>query len=90
VIKELPYEVVKEKYQEFVHSFLSGEPCTQKTELLPNLWAVVNKKHDFHVSIEWEFRVKDLRTMEKEWFAVVTQFNPRGDVLGKDNFLLEF
>lgn len=81
---ERSYEEVKAKYQEFVNSFLSGETGTEKTELLPNLWAVVNKKHNFKATIECEFRVNDLRTMEKEWFAVVTH---EGE---KSNFLLEF
>lgn len=69
--KEHPYEVIKAKYLEFVDSFLSEEPGTEKTELLPGLWAVKNKEHDFKATIECEFRVRDLRTMEKDWYAVV-------------------
>jgi hypothetical protein len=84
VVKELEYDVIKKKYLEFVESFLAGEEGTEKTELLPNLWSVVNKKHNFRASIECEYRVKDFRTMEKEWFAVVTRDGE------KSNFLLEF
>jgi hypothetical protein len=82
MVKERSYDEVKAKYVEFVESFLSGEVGTEKTELLPNLWAVVNKKRDFKASIECEYRVKDLRTMEKEWLAVVTHNDE------KSNFIL--
>jgi hypothetical protein len=84
MIKERGYEEVKEKYLEFVRDFLSGEPGTKKIELLPNLWAVVNKKHNFKATIECEFR-RSIGTMgREEWFAVVSH---EGE---KSNYLLEF
>jgi hypothetical protein len=84
VAKEIEYDVVKAKFQEFVQGFLSGEEGTERTELLPNLWAIVNKKHNFKATIECEFR-RSIGSMGKEeWFAVVTE---NGE---KSNFLLEF
>lgn len=52
--KERNFEEVKAKFTEFVQNFLSGEPGTEKLELLPNLWAVLNKKHNFRATIECE------------------------------------
>lgn len=84
MIKERSYDEVKAKYQEFVRDFLSGEPETEKTELLPNLWAVVNKRHNFKATIECEFQ-RTLGSMGKEeWFAVVTHDGE------KSRYLLEF
>lgn len=90
MIKERSYDEVKAKYQEFVKEFLSGEEDTEKMELFPNFWTVVNKKHDFHATINCEYRVKDLQTLEKEWVAVVTDLDSNGKEKDKSNFLLEF
>lgn len=82
--RERTYEEVKAKYQEFVQDFLSGEPDMEKTELLPNLWAIVNKKHNFKATITCEFR-RTIGSMGKEeWFAVVDHGGE------KSNYLLEF
>lgn len=76
-LMEIPYEIIKEKYADFVAMFLSGEQETVKVEFLPNLWVVTNEKHDFKATIECEYEVRDFRTMKKEWFAVVTVGNER-------------
>jgi hypothetical protein len=82
--KERSYEEVKAKFTEFVQDFLSGEPEMEKVELLPNLWGVTNKKHNFQATIECEFQ-RTLGSLGKEeWYAVVTH---EGE---KSRFLLEF
>jgi len=84
-MKERSYEEVKAKYVEFVQSFLSEEPGTERTELLPNLWVVVNKKHNFKVIIECrKLGSSNPRTGYVDWFAVVDH---EGE---KRHFLLEF
>jgi hypothetical protein len=90
IIKDPEYDEVKAKFQEFVKGFIAGTPGTEKTEMLPNFWTVVNKEHNFHATIKCEYRVKDLRTMEKEWFAVVTEIDSKGREKDKSNFILEF
>jgi hypothetical protein len=89
-IKEPEYDEVKAKFQKFVQDFFSGEPGTEKEEMLPNFWTVTNKKHDFHATIKCEYRVKDLQTMEKEWYAIVTQLDKNGKQIDKREYALEF
>lgn len=89
-IKEPDHDEIKAKFQKFVQDFLSGEEGTEKTEMLPNFWTVTNKKHNFHATITCEYHVKDLRTMEKEWFAVVKVLDKHGKEIDKRNYELEF
>jgi hypothetical protein len=82
-------EVIKQKYLEFVQSYLSEEPETEKTELLPNLWIVTNKNHNFYATIECKYRIIDSITLDKVCFAAVTQLDIAGVEIDKVNYLLK-
>ncbi|MEH6957752.1 hypothetical protein [Neobacillus drentensis] len=75
------YLDVKSRYNYFVNDFLSCEANVQKTQLLPNVWAVCVPDKDFKVMITLE-SIRSPYGFE-EWLAVVKE--PVGE---KTNYLL--
>lgn len=74
------YGEVKEKYLEFVSNFMSdvdGIEKTEKKELMPTLWSVVNEEKNIVGTIQCQMKIADTETGEEEWFAVVNMNGKR-------------